>query len=211
MTLIRFTTALLAAFSLTLFGARPVLAHEQGQALLAQTERDADAPPETVSGRVHVLVIDDPARGTSSRHVELQLDDGTLVPLRGAVTDTLHVGARATVSGRHNGKWLEVASAREVAGASSAAETKGNAQIEGSLAILHADDFAAGKSSFIYELHQPSGKVSRLRLGSLPAALAPGMRLRVAGHAEPDGESITPDHITVLAEATRAERPARVA
>ena len=202
MTLAPFTTAFLAAFSVALFYAQPLGAHEQAQALLAQTERDADALPETLNGVVHVLVIDNPARGTSSRHVELQLDDGTLVPLRGDGTDTLHVGARASVSGKQNGEWLEVASAREVAGTPNASGTKVDTQIEGAFAILHADDFAAGKSLFIYELHQASGKVSRLRLGSLPAALAPGMRLRVAGHAEADGESVTPDHITILAEPT---------
>jgi hypothetical protein len=201
MMLTRFTTFFLAAFLLTLFYAQPVVAHEQAQAPFTQTERDADASPETVSGVVHVLVIDNPARGTSSRHVELQLDDNTLVPLRGDGTDTLHVGTRATVSGRHNGEWLDVASAREIA-AAHASGTKSDAEIEGSFAILHADDFAAGRSLYIYEVHQSSGKVSRLRLGSLPAALTPGMRLRVAGHAEADAESITPDHITILGETT---------
>jgi Gametolysin peptidase M11. len=200
--LTRFATALLAALSLTLFDTPTVLAHGQGEALLAQIEPGADASAETASGVVHVLTIDNPLRGTSSRHVDLQLDDGTLLPLRGDGTVGLHTGARVTVSGRHDGRWLDVASAREVAGASSAGGTKSDTQIDGSFAILHADDFAGGKSSFIYQLRQASGKGSRLRLGASPPGLAPGMHVRVAGHAEADGVSITPDHITVLAEPT---------
>jgi M6 family metalloprotease-like protein len=202
MMLTRFATALLAALSLTLFDTPTVLAHGQGEALLAQIEPGADASAETASGVVHVLTIDNPLRGTSSRHVDLQLDDGTLLPLRGDGTVGLHTGARVTVSGRHDGRWLDVASAQEVAGASSAGGTKSDTQIDGSFAILHADDFAGGKSSFIYQLRQASGKVSRLRLGASPPGLAPGMHVRVAGHAEADGVSITPDHITVLAEPT---------
>ncbi|HET7778266.1 MAG TPA: Ig-like domain repeat protein, partial [Rudaea sp.] len=76
-----------------------------------------------------------------------------------------------------------------------------NTQIEGTLAVLHADDFARGRSEFIYEVHAASGRAHRLRMGSLPAPLAPGMRVRVGGHVEADGESVTPVVITILSAA----------
>ena len=198
----RFTTLLLVALSLSIARPASVFAHAT-DALLAQTDAVAgDTRSQTLTGTVHALVVDDPIRGTSSRHVELELGDGTLVPLRGDGTSAFATGARATVSGGFAGKAFDVASGRTLAGTASV--PKANAEIDGTLAILHADDFAHGKSSFVYQIQQPSGKVNRLRLGSLPAALAPGMRLRVSGHAEADGESLTPEHITVLAEPTSA-------
>jgi hypothetical protein len=184
----------------------PALAHEV-DAPLEQVERVADVAPETLTGNVHALVIDDPAHGTSSRYVELQLDDGSLVPLHGDDVAALQDGERARVTGQHNGKSLEILSAHAFAPASGNA-VKSNAEVEGSFAILHADDFEKGKSSFVYEIHQASGKVNRLRLGMPPGALVPGMRLRVVGRAEPDGESITPERITILSQPTSSV-PAR--
>ena len=218
MTRNRFADALLAALACALLHATPVLAHDEGKAHdgLAHDEGQAQSATafdsrRTLTGTVHTLVIDDPVHGTSTRHVELQLDDGTLVPLRGDDTQSLNAGARASVTGRYNGKWMEVAAAGAVAGAP-ASPTKANAEIEGTFAVLHADDFAHGRSAFIYEVHQASGKVNRLHLGTSPAGLAPGMRLRVAGHAEADGESLTPDHITILAQpASSLEAPSTIA
>ncbi|HXR57284.1 MAG TPA: Ig-like domain repeat protein, partial [Casimicrobiaceae bacterium] len=202
MTPTRFTTLLLVALSLSIARPASVSAHST-DALLAQSDAvPGAARPNTLTGTVHALVVDDPIRGTSMRHVELELADGSLVPLRGDGTSTFATGARATVSGGYDGKSFDVASGRTVAASTSV--PKANAEIDGTLAILHADDFAHGKSSFVYEIQQWSGKVNRLRLGSLPATLAPGMRLRVTGRAEADGESVTPEHITVLAEPTSA-------
>lgn len=197
MTLPRFTSALLLAAFAALSHSHGALAH--ADALLAQTEHVADDATRTLVGTVHALVIDDATRGTSSRHVEVALDDGTLVPLRGDDADTLASGAWVNVAGHFNGKWLEVESVEQVAGAANVVP-KANVEIEGTLGVLHADDFAHGKSSFLYELRQASGKSNRLRLGLLPSALAPGMRLRVTGVLETDGESITPLRITILAQ-----------
>jgi len=201
MTLPRLTTALLLAAFAALSHSPDVRAH--ADALLAQTDHVADDLSPTLLGTVHALVIDDATRGTSNRHVELALDDGTLVPLRGDDADALPSGARVKVAGHANGKWLEVESVERVAGAPNVLP-KANAEIEGTLGVLHADDFAHGKSLFIYELRSASGKSNRLRLGLLPSALAPGMRLRVAGVVEADGESITPLRITILAQPSSA-------
>lgn len=165
-----------------------------------QSEGSQIAPAlQTLEGTVHELVVDDPTRGTSDRYVELQLDDGTLVSLKGASISALGDGTRVAVSGRFNGKPLEVDSARALAPASNATVSKANAEVEGTLAVLHADDFAHGRSAYMYEVHQASGKVQQLAVGSLPGSLAPGMRLRVVGHAAADGASLTPSRITILA------------
>jgi hypothetical protein len=202
---IRFTFALLAAVALALLRAQPVIAHgAEAQPLLAQAERVAPSsqPVETLTGVVHELIVDDATRGTSNRYVELELENGELVPLHGGPSATLTAATRVEVSGQHDGKRLDVMAARVLAAAADASGTKADAEIEGTFALLHADDFAAGKSSFVYEVHQSSGKVTRLRLGALPAALAPGARLRVVGRAGADGESMTPDRITILAQPT---------
>jgi hypothetical protein len=203
----RRTSAFIAGLALAILCASPVLAHDAaGPAPMGETERDAALPaaPQTLTGTVHAVTVDDATRGTSSRYFELQLDDGTLVPLRGDIAATLESGTRATVSGRREGAPLRVGAARTIAPAATDSTTKASAEVDGTLAVLHADDFVKGKSAYIYEVHQPSGVVNRLRIGSLPVPLAPGMQLRVTGHPEADGESISPDRITILA------RPAAV-
>jgi hypothetical protein len=189
-----FATALVAAFFVTVNP--PALAHDAPR---AQAEREVPGPFETFIGTVHQVVIDDPTRGTSSRHLEIELDDGSLVPLNGDEALTLENGRRAQVSGRRNGVQLDVLTARTFAVAPRPT-LKATVEVEGTLAILHADDFAHGRSEFVYELHRSSGGVHRLRIGSLPRSLAPGMRLRVSGQLGADAASLTPERITILAQ-----------
>lgn len=201
----RFTLVSIAALAAAWTALWPMaaLAHSATAGLLAQTDASAtDTEPETLTGTIHAFVIDSAVRGTSIRYVELALDDGTLVPLRGDGSGALASGTRAKVAGHRNGKALDVESAEALAAPQTT--PKANAEYDGTLAVLHADDFAHGRSSFVYELHASSGEIRRLRMGFLPEALAPGMRLRVTGHAETDAASITPDHITILAEPTSA-------
>lgn len=208
MSFLRFTALpLLLAIAFVCARPGPVAAHELAPERLAQNDavfRGSQA--ETLAGIVHAVVVDDPLRGTSIRYVELALDDGTLVPLRGDASDAMAAGTRAKITGRRNGKTLDVDAIETVA--APAATPKANTQIDGTFAILHADDFVHGTSSFVYELHPSTGKAKRLRLGSATGLLAPGMRIRVSGRAEADGESITPLQITVLAEPTGASEPA---
>jgi M6 family metalloprotease-like protein len=208
MSLLRFASVLLAALGLALLPGQRVLAHD---ALLAQADaRQSPGRSDTLTGIVHALVVDDATRGTSARYVELRLDDGSLVPLQGIPASALVADARVRVSGRHDGKHLDVIAAETIAPPVNAA-AKATADVEGTFAVLHADDFSTGRSSYIYELHHASGKVYRLRLGSAPAVLAPGARVHVTGHAEAGAasDSITPDHITILARpATGAARAA---
>ena len=196
-------STLFLALCAVAFTGTVAIAHEPAtQALQAQGEpmAAATAAAELLRGTVREIVIDDATRATSTRYVELELDDGTLVPLHGDAVATLAKGARVEISGRRDGKSVEVEAAQTlVPGSPAGAATKSGVEAEGSLAMLHADDLAHGRSAYIYELHQSSGEVKRLRMGSLPAPLAPGMRLRVSGRIEADGESISPERITILA------------
>ena len=84
------------------------------------------------------------------------------------------------------------------------ADTKALTEIDGTLAILHADDFANGQSSFVYEVHHASGSVHQLRLAATLSALEPGMKVRVHGRISADSATMTPDRITILSRQAAA-------
>src|SRR4051794_10617808 len=153
--------------------AQLALAH--GPALSTVQELAAADSLETLSGTVHEIIVDDPMRGAAHRYVELQLADGSLVPLRGANAEALTAGARVEVSGRHQGKALEIDGSRALS-SNRQVEPKGAGEVDGTLAVLHADYFAEDRSTFIYEVHEASGGVRRLRMGSMPAPLEAGMK-----------------------------------
>ena len=187
--------ALMAGSWMAVFGGEAALAHD---APLAPTERAPTvAPSETFTGTVRELVIDDAVHGSSARYVEMDLDDGSLVALDDGAAAALTAGARVTVTGRLEGRAVHVEAAQTLGATGGLA--KADAEVEGTLAVLHADDFARGRSEFVYEMHQANGSVRRLRLARLPAELKPGAKLRVVGRVEADGESITPSRITILA------------
>jgi Gametolysin peptidase M11. len=206
-------TAAVAGLALTLLDGHAAIAHGLDGAPHAQTERVAlgSDPAEVLTGKIHELIIADALRGTSERLVELEADDGNLVPLRGETAAMLARDSRVRVSGRREGRQFDVDDAQLVSPATVEGATKSTLELEGTFAVLHADDFVHGKSSFVYELHQRSGAVTRLRSELLPASLAPGMRLRVVGHASRDAESVTPDRITVLAVAGAGASDATIA
>ncbi len=182
------------------FAAQVTLAHEPS-AHARDTVREAAAEAvDSITGIVNEIVVDDVTRGTSHRYVELELADGTLVPLQGAMAESLAKGARVEVRGRHRGRPLEVESTRSLA-ATKRAEPKAIGEIDGTLALLHADYFADDRSTFIYEVHDKAGNVRRLRMASTPAALEPGVKVRVLGRIESDNDSMTPERITVLERA----------
>ena len=194
MQLIR-TTAALAAIAVVLC-TTSTAAHELGTHATQTVAEPATTPIEALTGTIHDVFVDDTTRGTSQRYVELELSDGSLVPLQGDAAQSLNGGASVEVRGHRVGKALAVEGSRALgAGAS---DMKAVAEIDGTLAILHADYFASAQSTFVYEVHGASGVVHQLRLASTPAALEPGARVRVQGRLSADNVSMTPDRITVL-------------
>lgn len=190
--------AALAAFALAV-AAQVAVAHDPAaQARDTVREAAADAV-DSMTGTVNEITVVDATRGTAHRYVDLELADGTLVPLQGTIADSLGNGARVEVRGRHRGRPLEVETIRSLG--TRRAEPKALVEIDGTLAVLHADYFAEDRSAFIFEVHDASGNVRRLRMASTPPALEPGVKVRVHGRVEPDNEALTPERITVLAVA----------
>jgi hypothetical protein len=186
----------LAALAFAL-SAQPAVAHTRG-------EHDGTVPEarsetvETVRGTVAEIIVDDATRGTSRRHVELTLGNGTRIPLSGSTAETLSSGMSVEVSGRHRGRPLEVSSARVLAQPRDVQPPEATDEVDGDLAILHADYFESDQSTFIYEMRDASGHYRRLRMASTLPSLEPGMKLRVRGRIEAADE-LTPQRITVLA------------
>ena len=72
------------------------------------------------------------------------------------------------------------------------------AQVEGTLAMVHADNFDQGRSSYNYVVRGDDGSTTPLQLAVMPDSLQIGMRVVAAGTTASDGFSLDADHITVL-------------
>ena len=177
--------------------AEPAVAHTPGEHEGAVREARAEAV-ETVRGTVAEIVVDDATRGTSRRHVELTLANGMRIPLSGSTAATLSSGMSVEVSGRHRGRPLEVLSVQALGQPRGVQPPEATDEVDGDLAILHADYFESDQSTFIYEMRDASGRYRRLRMASTVPSLEPGMKLRVRGRIEAADE-LTPQRITVLA------------
>ena len=68
----------------------------------AHSTVSADAV-EVVSGTVATVVIDDRVKNTTFDYRELELDDGTAVPLHGKASEGLQGGTRVRMTGRRVG------------------------------------------------------------------------------------------------------------
>jgi hypothetical protein len=166
----------------------------------AQAHSSTDVFPadvdEVVVGTVIEVVIDNRVDHTSFTYRELELDDGTGMPLQGSGAESLRNGERVRVSGRRLGTPLDVGSAEILA--PPAAAPIGAFEVQGTLAIAHADDFANGKSRYIYQVRDDASGVTTLSLKSLPAALRRGMRVVVSGQPDVDPSSLRPERITIV-------------
>jgi hypothetical protein len=156
-----------------------------------------NAAPESVSGTVHELVVDDRVAGLTLRYLSLRPASGDPIALAGPGVETLRDGAVAQIVGRRNGQVLFVESARAV-GAKAASPAVTDATTEGELRIAHADDFATGSSRYLYDVRAKDGAVTRLALGTRPEALQAGMRVAVHGKRV-GAADIDPARIEILA------------
>jgi hypothetical protein len=176
--------------------AQAALAHTPGEHDGAVAEARSDAV-ETVRGKIAEVIVDDATRGTSRRNVELVLANGTRIPLSGPTAATLSSGASVEVAGRHRGRPLEVVAAHSLGQQGAVQPPEATDEVDGDIAILHADYFESDRSTFIYEMRDASGHYRRLRMASTVPSLEPGMKVRVRGRIEAADE-VTPQRITVL-------------
>ncbi|HEV8554002.1 MAG TPA: Ig-like domain repeat protein, partial [Casimicrobiaceae bacterium] len=178
-------------------------------ALPAQSHSTKDSPVralapaavEVVAGTVEELVIEDRVNNTTRSYYGLQRDDGTTVLLTGPSAEALQDGARVEVRGQQSGFHFAVQEVQPLSplSRSDAATRAANAaQVEGTLTIAHADDFDAGRSQFLYQVHDDAGRVTTLSVAVLPAVLRGGMRVIVSGQRGADASSLRPERITIL-------------
>ena len=186
-------TALIA-----LFIALPLHAHSRED---APATLIAPAAEEVVAGNISALVIEDRRTGETRSHYGLERADGSIVPLTGPAAAALQDGARVMARGTHNGDQFAVQSIQQLSPPSPSlmtAKAANATQVEGTLAIAHADDFATGRSTYLYHVQDDAGMVTELSVASLPAELRGGMRVIVSGQRSADGSSLHPQRITIL-------------
>ena len=160
----------------------------------------ASSPIETLTGTVKDLVIDNRVTGQTSRQLALQLDDGRKLVLSGAGIDALTQNSRVLASGQLSGDAMFVTSYHIVAdNGGVATQQRVASQVEGTLTIVHADNFLEGRSSYAYVVHGDDGRATPLQVIVMPDSLQIGMRVVAAGTIARDGFSLEANQITILA------------
>ena len=196
---------LFAAALLALVACLPATAHHASAHTLAAAATAADTA-EVVEGTVLAVVIEDRVKNTTFTYRELRLDDGAAIPLRGTAAESLQDGARVRAAGKRFGTPLEIVNAEILAAPLPTAPATA-AEVQGMLAVAHADDFAAGKSQYVYQVHDDAGTITTLSVGSLPTVLRGGSRVIVSGKRGADASSLQPQRITILAAPADGSEP----
>ena len=192
--------ALLAAF-LACVAVLPAQAHDNASGPSAAT--GSFVGTDLVSGTVQSLIVEDRVRGRTTAYSLLRQDDGTIVPLAGTLAGTLKAGARVAILGRRDGPQFEVAQVEPLGG--DIAAVGGSVQVQGTLAVIHSDDFATGTSQFLYHVRDAAGKLTNLKVGALPAPLRGGMQVVVSGQQDSDPSSLVPQSIVILSDSTLSQ------
>ncbi len=177
---------------------------------LAPTAAATDALLERVTGEVRHVRIDDLVAGTVIDHYAIKVDGGETTVLKNVDASNLASGDVVEVEGRRNGARLFATTVhvRQRASRVASADQKSfAARISGTLALLHADDFDNGRSSFVFEVLQDAGTPKRLDFPGLPEALSPGMQVTVTGVEAADGAGIVPQVVTI--HSLPGQRPAK--
>ena len=191
-------------FALVLLGALagPAAAHHTEGGPPQWTAPAATEPIEVVTGAVEQLIVENRVTGVTIRYVSLRLDDGSVAALKGEGLDSLPKGARVQASGRLAGDTLFVTEARVVATASAqqaVMKTQATKQVQGTLALVHGDDFARGVGSYAFVVRGDDGRATPLKLAVLPETLKIGMQVVATGSAAADGLSLDTENVAVLA------------
>jgi len=181
----------------------PAFAHHVVDPLdVAAVAPASGAREEVLTGVLHRLTIDDRVAGMVVHVHFVKLDDGTALSLKGADLNALAHGGRVELAGRRNGKTLFVGAARALAPPADAAVAAKKAsplrQIQGKLALLHADHFADERGEFIFELHEAGGDATTLAFPVVPEPLQAGMEVVVSGRTAADRSGVEPETVTIV-------------
>src|ERR1043166_5200943 len=195
----------IAAGLLALLVAAPALSHSIADTPVIAGHPTADSAAmaaEAIVGTVVELTVENRLDQTTHHYFELERDDGTTIPLTGPLAQTLQHGAEVAIRGRQNGPQLSVDEVQELSPprASGAVTDGSTVQIEGTLLIAHADDFAAGVSRYLHQLRDDTGAITALDAAVLPSELRGAMRVIVSGELDPQTLSLHPQYITILSD-----------
>ncbi len=155
-----------------------------------------DGAAMSLEGRVSIL--DFVNGGGHERIYALVGSDGSATRVKFAANATVRQGMSLVVSGYASHRTLVVQQQQPgPRKAAAAAATK--VSMEGTLKLLHADNFDGGTSRFFWTLEDDNGGGVELDIAIAPTDMKPGMRVAVTGTRT--GATITPDSITALAQA----------
>ena len=180
----------------------PVRAHHGADAVITGSQSaPLAATAETAAGTVDELVIDNRVDGTSTRYTLLRRDDGIVVGLRGADSESLFKGTRIRATGRRAGDMLQVESYGVLSGPSprAAVQATGSGQVQGTLLLAHVDDFENDRGDFKLVVRGDDGHATELQLGIMPDVLRSGMNVVAYGTASADNLSLDTSRVEVLA------------
>ena len=203
-----------AAFAALTF-AHPVAAHHvgDGQAEMAAAASNIGIADVTLTGIVEELVVVDRVNDATQRYPILRQGDGSRVALRGEAIQTLKVGAQVNVSGNRTGISFTVNHVETLGSGPKAAPAAATtpSKVAGQFMVAHADYFATGTSTFIYQVINADGSMAEISMPFLPSPLGSGMQVTVDGSLASDGASLVaasisidaiPDGLGVLAATT---------
>jgi Gametolysin peptidase M11 len=160
-----------------------------------------DGTPMSLEGRLSILDFVYPGGAGHERIYALVGNDGAVTRLSFAANAGVHQGASLVVSGYVSRGALAVQMPQGVPRKSIAAVAKPTS-VEGTLNLLHADNFDGGTSRFVWTVDQDDGQSSELDIPIAPTDMKPGMRVVVTGTSS--GTTITPDSIAALTQAPDA-------
>ena len=162
-----------------------------------------DGTSMSLEGRLSILDFVYPGGGGSERIYALVSQDGAATRVKFAASPIVARGASLVVSGYASHGALIVEQQQPSTRKAAAASTP--ASLEGTLNLLHSDNFEGGTSRFIWTLVADDGQGVELDVPIAPTDMQSGMRARVTGTR--NGNVIVPDTITALSAAPIRDLP----
>jgi hypothetical protein len=166
-----------------------------------------DGSPTTLEGRLAILDFVYPGGAGRERIYALVGTDGRATRVSFGANADVRQGMRLVVSGRAFHGALVVTQQQPSPGRRSVSAAM-PVSAEGTLLLLHADNFADGSSRFVWVLEQ-DGASTELEIPIAPTDMKPGMSVAVTGTRTDSG--IAPDSIVALSPAPTRDTSAVVA
>ena len=167
-----------------------------------------DGTPMSLEGRLSILDFVYPGGAGHERVTALVGSDGVVTRVAFAANAGGRQGASLVVSGYASRGTLVVQQQQALPRKTIAAAAPKSASVEGTLTLLHADNFEGGTSQFVWTVEEDDGQGSELDIPIAPTDMKSGMRVPVTGTRS--GTTITPDSIAALTQAPTEDAAAPV-